>query len=223
MADVYQEFNNVCTQHKIPRWGAKEVVRKYAFEVPGIPSESDYLKVVYSFAAPPLPNNLTGATFSHIFGANTNALELFLIKRDIMGPCWLEIKDAKISDKNISWCKVEIVVNEPKKVNPFKDGDPSAPKGVPPLVAMSLSMRTVMNHQKRANEIVMASVVVFNQAQGDLHGHSAARRRSLPRGPVRHIEKPVNPRRGAEERTSAVELFNGWVLFSGAAQFGRFH
>ncbi|RUS21275.1 DNA polymerase family B-domain-containing protein [Endogone sp. FLAS-F59071] len=163
MKDVYNEFDAVCTRHRISKWGAKEVVRKYAFEVPGVPGESDYLKVVYSFEEPQLPNDLSGATFSHIFGTATTALELFLIKRNIMGPCWLEIKNAQISNKNISWCRVEIVVEDPKMVNPFKDGDRSAPQHAPPLVVMSLSMRTVMNHQKHMNEIAIIGAVVFQQ------------------------------------------------------------
>jgi DNA polymerase alpha subunit A len=53
---------------------------------------------------PTLPNNLSGATFSHVFGTNTSALELFLIKRKIKGPCWLEIRNAIVQRKNV--CKI---------------------------------------------------------------------------------------------------------------------
>jgi len=39
-----------------------------------------------------LPNDLQGETFSHVFGTNTSALELFLLDRKIKGPCWLDVK-----------------------------------------------------------------------------------------------------------------------------------
>ena len=54
---------------------------------------------------PTLTNNLSGATFSHVFGTNTSALELFLIKRKIKGPCWLEIRNAIVQRKNV--CKIQ--------------------------------------------------------------------------------------------------------------------
>lgn len=44
----------------------------------------------------------SGRTFSHIFGATTGPLEHFLTKRDIMGPCWLDIADAKFSNTSVS-------------------------------------------------------------------------------------------------------------------------
>lgn len=51
---------------------------------------------------PALPLDCSGRTFSRIFGTNTSAFELFVLKRKIMGPCWLEIKDAQISDQAVS-------------------------------------------------------------------------------------------------------------------------
>jgi DNA polymerase alpha subunit A len=130
----------------------------------------------------PLPPNLSGETFSHIFGTHTTALELFILKQNIMGPCWLEIKGAEISRKNvsnanfvterstrsptfvdfqISWCKLEVVVNDPKNVCSLKEMDKLAPKEPPPLVVMSLSLRTVLNRQADKNEIVVVSGMVY--------------------------------------------------------------
>ena len=34
---------------RIAKWASKSVVRKYAFELPGVPAEASYLKVVYPF------------------------------------------------------------------------------------------------------------------------------------------------------------------------------
>jgi DNA polymerase alpha subunit A len=44
----------------------------------------------------------SGSTFSHVFGTNTSAFELLVVKRNIMGPCWLEVKGATLSSKSVS-------------------------------------------------------------------------------------------------------------------------
>ena len=50
MADVYTEFDSIRQAHKITTWMSKPVERKYAFELPGIPSSGDYMKVVYKYS-----------------------------------------------------------------------------------------------------------------------------------------------------------------------------
>jgi DNA polymerase alpha subunit A len=50
------------------------------------------LKVVYSAEFPALPSDLAGRSFKRVFGATQSCMELFLLKRDLMGPCWLNIK-----------------------------------------------------------------------------------------------------------------------------------
>lgn len=47
--DVEDDFQDIMSTAGITKWSSKEVVRKYAFELPGIPSEARYLKVVYGF------------------------------------------------------------------------------------------------------------------------------------------------------------------------------
>lgn len=47
----------------------------------------------------------SGKTFSRIFGATTGPLEHFLIKRDIMGPCWLDIAIPAFSNTSVSELK----------------------------------------------------------------------------------------------------------------------
>lgn len=37
-----------------------------------------------------------GETFQTIFGARTPLIESFLIKRKLMGPCWLTVRDPKV-------------------------------------------------------------------------------------------------------------------------------
>ena len=59
---------------------------------PDVPVEAEYLKVVYSAEYPALPSDLAGRSFKRVFGATQSCMELFLLKRDLMGPCWLNIK-----------------------------------------------------------------------------------------------------------------------------------
>lgn len=54
----------------------------------------DYMTV------PQLPEESSGTTYSRLFGVNTGPLEHLLVKRDIMGPSWLKIDQAQISNTN---------------------------------------------------------------------------------------------------------------------------
>jgi len=40
----------------------------------------------------PLPSNIQGETFSHVFGTNVSALEILITQNKLMGPCWLSIQ-----------------------------------------------------------------------------------------------------------------------------------
>ncbi|KAK5665249.1 DNA-directed DNA polymerase alpha catalytic subunit pol1 [Batrachochytrium dendrobatidis] len=177
MADVYQEFDTIRQKHQISEFSSRSVSRKYAFELPNIPSESDYLKVLYPFSEPELPSDISGKTFSRVFGTRTRAMELLILKRKLMGPCWISIKNVKVSTPMVSWCKLEFIADDPKSIRVFSDSDPDAPKQAPPFVVMSLSLRTYMNHQKKVNEIVSASALVYNHVniEGDTTDDNAVR------------------------------------------------
>ena len=55
-----------------------------------------------SSTEPALPNNICSPNFSRIFGTNTSAFELLVLKRKIMGPCWLQIKNPVVDNKGVS-------------------------------------------------------------------------------------------------------------------------
>ncbi|KAG9284047.1 hypothetical protein G9A89_022821 [Geosiphon pyriformis] len=162
MNDVFDELEIIRRRHKIAKWATKEVVRKYAFEIPDVPSEGNYLKAKYSFNFSRLPDNLSGETFSHVFGTNRSALELFIIQRKIMGPCWLNIIHPDFDKRQQSWCKIEAIVKDPKYINPSKEKEKPPFNDIPPLTIMSISLRTIMNPTKKVNEIVLASVSVYH-------------------------------------------------------------
>lgn len=39
-----------------------------------------------------------GKSFQAIFGARTPLIESFLIKRKLMGPCWVTVRNPKVSE-----------------------------------------------------------------------------------------------------------------------------
>ncbi|MCO5552885.1 hypothetical protein L7F22_006404 [Adiantum nelumboides] len=166
--EVYDDFDAMTSKHGIKSFLAKWVPRKYAFEIPGVPAEGNYLKVKYGFDEPQLPIDVQGRTFSRAFGTNTSAFELFVVKRNIMGPCWLDVECASLrpaSETPLSWCKVELTVDDAKFVKPFADTDQDAPRDTPPLTVMSLSVRTIINHKENKREIVACAARTWKDTQ----------------------------------------------------------
>lgn len=165
---VWKDFDRVRKKAGIKGWKAKFVKRKYAFGEPGVPrEETQWLKVVYGFEEPQISANVPSPTFSRIFGCSTSAFELLVLKRKIMGPCWLQIKQPHVEYKGVSWCKFEVTVTDPKDINPFPETDLNAPRDTPPLTIASLSIRTIVNHQENIREIVCATARIWSNTQLD--------------------------------------------------------
>ncbi|KAJ3109256.1 DNA-directed DNA polymerase alpha catalytic subunit pol1 [Phlyctochytrium planicorne] len=158
MEHVFEEVDKMRARFKIKEFGTKVVTRKYAFECPDVPPESEYLKVVYSFKEPSFPNDLSGENFSRVFGSNTSALETFIIKRKLMGPSWICIREPSLNNSPLSWTKMEMQVESPKSISPL---DKEAPFADPPFSIMSLNLKTIMNHQKKTTEIVVATIQYY--------------------------------------------------------------
>lgn len=157
MMDVYQEFNDLSEKFKIMKFKSKKVEKNYAFELPDVPAQCEYLEVRYSAEFPTLPSDLKGATFSQVFGTNTSSLEHFLLSRKIRGPCWLDIKTPQLNSQPVSWCKVEALAVRSDLVSVVRDLAP------PPLTVMSLSLKTVQNPKTHHNEIVSLAALVHHQ------------------------------------------------------------
>ena len=51
MEEVYQEVSEIMAKGRVDGFKAKPTSRKYAFELPGIPREGDYLKVLYPYTS----------------------------------------------------------------------------------------------------------------------------------------------------------------------------
>ncbi|KAI9025578.1 hypothetical protein DFJ74DRAFT_618536 [Hyaloraphidium curvatum] len=157
--DVYDEFDALRRKKNIKSWRSKPIEKKYAFEIAGVPAQSDYLEVSYSFTEPELEENTSGRTFGRIFGTRTTALELLILEREIWGPSWITVKNPVFENRPMSWCKLEVSVANPKQLIPDDKDQNKVP--APPLSVMCLSMKTFMNHKQHANEVVMASAVIY--------------------------------------------------------------
>ncbi|KAK5129451.1 hypothetical protein LTR08_003244 [Meristemomyces frigidus] len=159
MNDVYEEVDKLMSKSKVSMHKIKSCSRKYAFELPDIPKEADYLKLLYPYDKPALPMDLKGETFSHVFGTNTVLFEQFALWKNIMGPCWLKIDGGNFQGAiNASWCKLELQVNNPKGITTLGDSDNLE---APPLTLMSLALRTTMNKKENKNEILVASLRIY--------------------------------------------------------------
>ncbi|KAK7879394.1 hypothetical protein WMY93_030730 [Mugilogobius chulae] len=146
---------------KIMKFKSKKVEKNYAFEIPDVPTQCEYLEVRYSAEHPPLPSDLKGATFSHVFGTNTSSLEHFLLSRKIKGPCWLDIKTPQLINQPVSWCKVEALALRTDLISVVRDLAP------PPVTVMSISLKTVQNPKTHQNEIVSLAALIHHRFHMD--------------------------------------------------------
>ncbi|KAH4967874.1 DNA polymerase [Parastagonospora nodorum] len=160
LSDVSDELDNIMSKHRVNLHKIKPCTRKYAFELADIPKEADYMKLLYGYDKMPLSSDLTGETFSHVFGTNTSLFEQFVLWKNIMGPCWLKIDGADFGAiHNASWCKLEIQVSKPNSITVLSNSDNL---DAPPMTLMSLSLRTSFNAKENKQEILMASAMVYD-------------------------------------------------------------
>lgn len=158
MKDVYEEVDELMTKMNVGMHKIKPCTRKYAFELPDIPREGEYLKLLYPYTKTQLPADQTGATFSHVFGTGTSLFEQFVLWKNIMGPCWLKIEEADFGSlKNASHCKFEVEVTKPSSITPLDSGDLEPP----PLTLMSIALRTVLNEKENRQEVLALSARVY--------------------------------------------------------------
>eukprot|EP00923_Selenidium_pygospionis_P055757 GHVN01097089.1.p1 GENE.GHVN01097089.1~~GHVN01097089.1.p1 ORF type:complete len:1529 (+),score=359.15 GHVN01097089.1:389-4588(+) len=176
------EVNSLRSSMGISKFMAKPVRRNYAFDREGMTREDDqlFLKIVYSAEYPPMPSDIRGDTFTHVFGQSTSLIELILLKRQIMGPCWLRISGYHVVPitHQKSWCRVEVGVASGKSIRNYNclksqrdlteeemeldarprhmDGDLPPP---PPLTVSSLKVKTIQNKDGRHEVCYAVSVV----------------------------------------------------------------
>lgn len=171
MENIHSEMKDILQPRCIPKvsgasWAGKVVDREYAFEDPEVPrGQTKYLKVVYD-AKYPVPNEDIcrngGEYVQKILNAKATVLETFILKRKLMGPCWLRIKDPQPNKRGqASWCALEVQLDTPKNIIRLDlavaTGTP--PRPAPPVVSVTLKLKTIVNPRTHKNEIVSVSAV----------------------------------------------------------------
>ena len=140
-------------EHKL-----KFVRRTYCLDRADIPvGEQWVVKLTYGANKAPLPSDLSSEHIAAALGTHTTALENLLVKRKVMGPSWLMLKNAqKNNGAPISWCSLEVTLGDKKDVCLEASG---SNRQAPPLVVASISLRTVVNRSSNINEIAVASII----------------------------------------------------------------
>lgn len=186
---VHEEITPILMQsYGLESIKAKAETKKYAFELPDVPKETEYLKVLLPFKTTKnrhlvMPSDLEGETFCRVFGTNANILESFVMQQNVMGPCWLEIKNADFSAiKNATHCQVEVAVPSASCVTPI-----SNPPASPPLTMSSLSVQTMLNSKTNKQEAVCISLATYRNVPQD-----SAVDESIPPNEIVTLVRPVN-------------------------------
>ena len=158
---IYQELSEVLKISQ-DKFGFKLKKRKYIFEDPDVEYNKDLVmaKVVIwdikSLKTQLLSEFRGSKLFSKVFHASTGGLEDFILKRKLMGPSWLTIENFTVKTTGqLSWCKAEVSIPEASSVTVS-----SSDRIPPPLVLMSLKVKTVHNDEKNVNEIAAVCGIV---------------------------------------------------------------
>ena len=175
---VHEDMKGVLQPKCIPKvagasWGGKVVEREYAFDDPSVPREkTSYMKVVYDAKYPSPDEQICRDGTKHvakIMNGNASTLETFLLKRKLMGPCWLRVNDPSATSTHVSWCAVELQVDSPKHVKRLDSvvapGTP--PRTAPPVVSVTFKVKTVVNPKTTEQEIVSVSAVCHKEVMLD--------------------------------------------------------
>ncbi|KAM9935144.1 hypothetical protein OXX80_005283 [Metschnikowia pulcherrima] len=168
--DVHEELAPLLMDHYgLESIRAKPETMKYAFELPGIPKQTEYLKILMPFRTGKnrnvvMPAEIEGETFQRIFGTNANIFESFVLQRGIMGPCWLEIKNGDFQAiQNASHCQIEVAVKSADCITPIVN----SPLPPPSLTAVAISVQTIMNVKANKQEVACISLATYKNVPQD--------------------------------------------------------
>eukprot|EP01064_Diplonema_japonicum_P024473 TRINITY_DN3503_c1_g1_i1.p1 TRINITY_DN3503_c1_g1~~TRINITY_DN3503_c1_g1_i1.p1 ORF type:complete len:1420 (+),score=393.38 TRINITY_DN3503_c1_g1_i1:80-4261(+) len=171
--DAQREIMRFCSAQQIMKRRVDVRDRWYGFEDEGIPRDCEkWIKLSYSAAykelgiTPTASSNVQKylSTVTHAFGDGRSFLEMFMLKKRLKGPSWLNVNGFKRVEKSeqMSHCAVEYVVDTYKNIKLAKDWE-SLP--APPLKALSVSLFTDLRNN--VNEIISASAVFYKKLDVD--------------------------------------------------------
>ena len=164
-AEVKAEVTGILKRMGVNKMTMKPVHRTYAFEDTSVPHGTQWVLKVRFPQGKALPLNIPGKSFSKMFGTTQSSLEALLLKRKVMGPSWIHVTKPTRAEKNsqVSYCDIEVHVEGHKAIS----SAPTGWKPAPPICVASLSMKTIVNPETAANEVVSVSVVYMPKVNTD--------------------------------------------------------
>ncbi|OXU31527.1 hypothetical protein TSAR_014281 [Trichomalopsis sarcophagae] len=156
---AYVELNEYLRQKCINEFKCRKVIKIYAFEKKDVPQNTAYLEVRYSSVYPALDSDYSGPAIQAIFGTNVTAIELFLIEKNIKGPCWMDVKISPFASSNLSsWCKFEINCTrmEDISVTHHQQIGPS----ITPIAVAALSIQVSLDEKLQKYDIASVGIAI---------------------------------------------------------------
>mmetsp|Transcript_29229 Transcript_29229/g.84657 ORF Transcript_29229/g.84657 Transcript_29229/m.84657 type:complete len:1463 (-) Transcript_29229:143-4531(-) len=224
------EFDRLCHQQcpGVKKLRAKLKYRNYAFEkaLKYGNGELPFLKVILDSTGQMPNGNMSGESFSHIFGAQTSQAERFLTQKRIMGPSWLRLRAGgwREDPAKLSHCAIELRITPASIATPKTDEARreltamGMPTSSPPLRMLSISMQTLQRSPQQPHEPLAISCTLHPRLNADAPesdrdlrdglGQWAAVRRLDPSRPLPRDPDNVLPRNGVETFQSEVAMLN---------------
>ena len=176
LADVARELSELCQVNGIKKRSFKSVDRWYSFEKPDVPTEKSWwVKMKYTGANQIVTTDCQYRTFKSLFGTQQSNLEMVLLKRKIMGPCWLRLTNARKPTNFVSHCQSEFIV--PSYKNICVENFHNLP--IPPLKVCSLSIVSNYCEKTKANEIYAGSILIVERLEQEKTAKLPELRKSL--------------------------------------------
>ena len=211
--DVYEEIVPLLMdKYGLLSIKAKPETKKYAFELPGIPHEAEYLKVLLPYQTKKcrstiIPADLEGETFCHVFNANADIFESFVLQRNIMGPCWLEIKNPDFKQlQNATHCNVEVAVSSPGYITPI-----TTDLSPPTLNVLAINVQSFMSMKSGKQEIGSVSLALYKDLPQDKpigSGLKPTEETTLVRPPGASLAFPPGLKQLAQKKGMTLRTFN---------------
>eukprot|EP01063_Lacrimia_lanifica_P012738 TRINITY_DN19429_c0_g2_i1.p1 TRINITY_DN19429_c0_g2~~TRINITY_DN19429_c0_g2_i1.p1 ORF type:complete len:1489 (+),score=630.89 TRINITY_DN19429_c0_g2_i1:76-4542(+) len=172
--EAMKEINALCAAKGITERRLIAKQRWYAFEEEGVPRDCEtYLKLSYPAKYGALnvtPESAADVarqtkTVSHAFGDGRSFLEMFLLKKKLKGPGWLDFSPGAGApggvrrvppQEQLTHCAVEFVIDSYKTVRLCDEWERIPP---PPLKAVALALHTEL--AKGTNEVIAASAAFY--------------------------------------------------------------
>lgn len=153
LGGAMRSSSNVPSQMK-----AKIAVRSCPFGDTHAPREpTEYLKVKIPFSnICRMQSDTNGSTFSRVFGTTTTASAHLCLKRKLKGPGWIRLKNANTFQGRSSHARYMLSVSNVEDIIVPVE---LANKEPPPVSALCINVKTVLNNKNGAHEIVMLAGV----------------------------------------------------------------